>query len=214
MRKKLIRMSLLAWSLVLSGGCVAGMTPEEVTEAFWKGVREQDETAISRFVTSASKASLSNRGSPGQLLPIGEVTLGRTVIDQDRAWIDTTVVVQEDRPFHLPLQTTLKQENLEWKVDYDATVSTLRPDSDLGRALGQISILSRQFTDQLHRSLEQAQQALPEIEREIGRVEDQLRRQLPELRQRLDEFMRQLEEALGGHPAPVPATPPPRTREI
>jgi len=194
-------------------GCAASLSPMEVSEGFWKGIKEKDNAAVSRYVTAASQVALKQQDPARNILPIKQFTLGRTVIEGDHAWIDTTVEVADDRPFHMSVQTVLQQENRQWKVDYNATVASITRNSDLGRVLGDIGKLSKQFTDQLNQSLDQAQKALPEIEREIGKIEGDLKQKLPELRQRMEELMRQLEESLGNKNRQETA-PPPRTREI
>jgi len=218
MHKKCTVTTCVFFLLLVAVGCAANPSPMEVSEGFWKGVKEKDAAAVSRYVTSESLESLEQQDPARKILPIKQVTLGRTVIEGERAWIDTTVEVADDAPFHLSVRTVLQQENRQWKVDYNATVASITNDSAVGRVLGDLSVLSRQFTDKLNQSLDQAQKALPEIEREIGKIESELRQSLPELRQRMEELMRQLEKALGNGKrpeTPPPGTPPPpRTREI
>ena len=215
MRNKYIGITCTVFLLVMVGsGCAANPSPLEVSDGFWKGVKDKDTAAVSRYVTTGSLESLKRQDPARNILPIKQVTLGRTVIDGERAWIDTTVEVADDKPFHLSVQTVLQQENRQWKVDYNATVASITNDSDVGRVLGDISALSKHFTDKLNQSLDQAQKALPEIEREIGKIEGNLRQKLPELRQHMEELMRQLDEALGNKTRPESPPPPPRTREI
>lgn len=213
MHKKCTGITCVFSLLLVAVGCAANPSPMEVSEGFWKGVKEKDAAAVSRYVTSASQESLKRQDPASNILPIKQVTLGRTVIEGERAWIDTTVEVADEKPFQLSVRTVLQQENQQWKVDYNATVASLTSDSAVGRVLGDLSALSRQFTDKLNQSLEQAQKVLPEIEREIGKIESELRQSLPELRQRMEELMRQLEKALGDRKEPG-SPPPPRTREI
>lgn len=205
--------SILLTVVFYTTGCMTNMSPLEVSDGFWQGIKNRDTAAVSRYVTSASRESFKQQDPARSILPIKQVTLGRTVIEGERAWIDTTVEVAGDKPFHMSVRTVLQQEDRQWKVDYNATVASITNDSDLGRALDDISKLSKQFTDKLNQSLDQAQKALPEIEREIGKIESELRQKLPELRQHMEELMRQLEEALGNKSRPE-TPPPPRTREI
>jgi len=213
MRNIYIGITCMVFLLVTGPGCAANLSPMEVSDGFWKGVKEKDTATVSRYVTSESLESLKQQDPAKNILPIKQVTLGRTVIEGERAWIDTTVEVAGEEPLHMSVRTVLQQEDQQWKVDYNATVASISNDSDLGRALDDISKLSKQFTDKLNQSLDQAQKALPEIEREIGKIESELRQKLPELRQHMEELMRQLEEALGNKRRPE-SPPPPRTREI
>lgn len=217
MHNKCIEMAVVIFSLVLSAGCAASLSPMEVSEGFWKGIRENDVTAVSSYVTTDSREFLEKQDLASAILPVREFNLGRTTIEGERAWIDTTVEIAGDRPFHMSLQTVLQQENRKWKVDYNATVATIRHDSDMGRTLSDISALSRQFADKLNQSLDQVQKALPQIEKEIGRLESDLKQRLPELRQHMEELAKQLEQALGNkgqQPPDMPPPPPPHTREI
>jgi hypothetical protein len=203
--------------MVYSAGCAAHLSPVEVCEGFWQGIKDRDAAAVARHVTSSSLPSLKLRNSPADILTINKVSLGRTVIDGDQAWVDTQVELAADDPFQLPLKTVLQQENQQWKVDYDATVSPITRGGSVALVIGGLSDLSRQFADELDRSLEEIQRTLPQIQEEIGRAEEELKEKLPVLRQRIDAIMRQLEDALGNQGTPQPpsrSAPHPGTREI
>ena len=190
------------------GGCMTNLSPQEVSERFWSAVRDRDVAAARQYVSSRDQLP---EDLAEDVLPINEFTLGRIVIDGDRAWVDTRVVIAGEKPFTMPLKTVLLQVNGQWKVDYESTVAPVSRDSELARVVGSLANLSKQFTDELDRSLDEIQRALPEIQREIGKIEGELREKLPELRQRVDEFLRQLEEALGDKSG---KRPPEGTTEI
>ncbi|MBI4006432.1 MAG: hypothetical protein HY356_07150 [Gammaproteobacteria bacterium] len=185
--------TFLIFNLVLYG-CAANLTPIEVSERFWTAVQNKDVRAVRNYVSSAS---LDKKDLTENILPIGEVSLGRTVIDGEQAWVDTTVAISGDDPFKLPLKTVLLQENKQWKVDYDATVASVSSSGAVARVMGNLTDLSRQFADGLDRSLTEIQKTLPQVQKEIGKIEENLRERIPELRQRMEEIMKQLEEALG-----------------
>ncbi|HSR62587.1 MAG TPA: hypothetical protein VLN56_04195 [Gammaproteobacteria bacterium] len=194
--------------VLLASGCAAKLTPMQVSEKFWEAVKNKDTNAARHFVTEDAR----NRDLTENILPLEEVTLGRTVIDGEQAWVDTTVVISADKPFTLPLKTVLLQENERWKVDYDATVASVSKGSHAARVISGISDLSRQFTEELNRSMDDIQRSLPQLQKELEKLENNLREKLPELRQQMQEFLRQLEEALGQD---KPAEPPPSsTTEI
>jgi len=174
-------------------GCAANLSPIEVSGHFWTAVQNKDAGAARDYVSSGS---LDRKDLTENILPFDKVTLGRTVIDGEQAWVDTTVVISGDNPFTLPLKTVLLQENRQWKVDYDATVASVSSTSSVARVMGNLTDLSKQFADGLDRSLAEIQKTIPEIQKEIESIEEDLREKLPELRQRMEEFMKQLEEAL------------------
>ena len=76
-------------------------------------------TAIVKYST---KDSLTGEELSENILPLDEIILGKTVIDGDSAWVDTTVTISGDKPYTLPIKTVLIRENKQWKVDYEATM--------------------------------------------------------------------------------------------
>jgi chromosome segregation ATPase len=130
-------------------------------------------------------------------LPLDEISLGKTIIDGEQAWVDTEVVIAGDDSFRLPLKTVLLKENKQWKVDYNATMHSISRGSSVARVLGSIANLSEKFSNELNRSLDEIQKIIPEVEEEIGKIEENISKKLPELRKRIEEILQQLEEALG-----------------
>jgi gas vesicle protein len=179
------------YSLILTG-CVANLTPIEVSERFWSAVKDKNSKEVKKYIATGT---LSDDVSEN-LLSLDDVYLGRTVIDVERAWVDTTVVISGDDSFELPLETILLKEDDQWKVDYNTTVATLSRSSTVARVMGSIADLSGQFADELDRSLEEIQKAIPEVQKEIERIEESVKYHLPELQQKMDEFLQQLEETL------------------
>jgi hypothetical protein len=199
--------AVLVISLAMPG-CAANLTPIEVSQYFWTAVQNRDNQAIRKYISSASP---KDNDLTAYILPVSSFALGRTVIDKEQAWVDTTVEIAGEEPFSLPIKTVLLQENRQWKVDYTATVASISSSSNVARILGSLNDLGIQFADKLNRSLGEIQKTLPEVQKELEKIEESMKQKLPELQQRMEEFMRQLEEALGNKPG---SQPPPRTREI
>ena len=196
--------------LVLSAGCVANLTPIQVSEKFWTAIKNRDAGAARLFIADGTA---STDDITGNILPLNDIALGRTVIDGDQAWVDTDVEIAADKPFNLSLKTVLLRKDERWKVDYDSTVASISSDSNVARVIGKLSEFSGEFSRELDRSLEEMQRALPQIKKELGDIEENMKKSLPEIRQQLDEFIRQLEEALGKDKEE--SSPPPRSpREI
>ncbi len=205
---KIFYFPLLLTIITLITGCAANLTPIEVSDQFWSAVKSKDNRSIKKYIVAGT-------GNPddslADLLDIKNYTLGRTVMDQNQAWVDTTVEISGTDSFDVPIKTVLLQENNQWKVDYAATVAPISGSSDIARVLGSLNDLGIQFADKLNHSLGEMQKALPEVQREIEKIEETMKQKLPELQQRMDELMQQLEEALGNQ---HPSRPVPRSREI
>ncbi len=184
---------LLVAGLIISG-CAASLTPIEVSERFWTAVKNKDANNIRKYISSNSQ---NENVLSRDILPLDEISLGKTIIDGEEAWVDTNVIISGDDPFIVPLKTVLLQENNLWKVDYDKTVASLSGGSSVARVMSRIADLSAQFTDELNHSIDDIQEAIPKIQREIEIIEENVKEQLPVLRERMEEFMKQLEEALG-----------------
>lgn len=183
--------------LLLLTACSEPKTPTEVSGVFWKAVKEQDEDRVRRLATAASAASIADAEG---VLPLGEVTLGRTVIDKDRAWVDTTVEVLADKPVRIPLRTELVMEQGEWRVDYDATVAMLRNGGEVAQVFSEIRRLTDRFSDEAETVIDEVQRALPEVRRELETLEERLRTRLPELQRQLEDLGRELERSIKRKP--------------
>ena len=193
-------------------GCAANLSPMEVSDKFWTAVKNGNGQVASGYVTSGSLESLKNQDLEQDILPINNVSFGKTVIDGEQAWVDTDVEIAGNDPFTLPLKTVLLMENRQWKIDYDKTVASVSKTSSVARVLGELNIIGEQFNEKLNQSLDEIERTLPQVQKEIEKIEDNMREKLPELKQRLEEFMRQLEEALGG--SKKETQPSPRAKEI
>lgn len=190
-------------------GCATNLTPMEVSDQFWTAVKNGDDQSIKKYILKrpGNNAELSD-----DILPINNYSLGRTVIDKEQAWIDTTVEIAADDPVSIPIKTVLQKQENQWKVDYAATIAPLSNSSDIARLLGNLNDLGMQFTDKLNQSLGELQRNLPDIQKQLEKIEENMKQKLPELQQRMDELMRQLEEALGNKKQRQ--APPSGTREI
>ena len=192
-------------------GCAANLSPMEVSDKFWTAVKNRDGQTAAGYVTSGSLESLKKQDLDQDILPINNVSFGKTVIDGEQAWVDTDVEIAGNDPFTLPLKTILLMENRQWRIDYDKTVASVSKSSSVARVLGELNNIGDQFNEKLNRSLDEIERTLPQVQKEIEKIEDNMREKLPELRQRLEEFMRQLEDALGGKKE---TQPQPGTKEI
>ena len=194
MKAAFLNLSYYLIVLFMLSGCAASLTPMQVSEKFWVAIQNGDGASARKYI---AEGTIKSEDATENILPVNTFSLGRTVIDENNAWIDTSVEIAGDRPFSMSLKTVLLKNNNGWLVDYDQTVASISRGGSVARVIGSLSELGDEFYDKLDRSLDEIERSLPEIQKEIETVEENIKQKLPELQRRLDEFMRQLEEALG-----------------
>ncbi|MEX2481821.1 MAG: hypothetical protein WD928_13265 [Gammaproteobacteria bacterium] len=206
---------LLQYALPLMLGiflaaCAAPLTPEQVTDRFWRAVVAQQPMKIARYVTARDRARLDR---DSEILPVENYELGRIVIDGSTANVTTRVTLAGDTPVTIAVDTRLVQEESAWLVDYQTTVENLSAQGELARVIAQIGAIGETVQRGIDQSAEDMKKALPAIERELARIEEAIRQRVPELRSRLEAFAKQLEEALKRPPTddapPESVEPPP-----
>ncbi|MCK5667834.1 MAG: hypothetical protein KAI15_02020, partial [Gammaproteobacteria bacterium] len=167
--------------------------PIDVSEGFWRAVKNKDVNAIVKYST---KDSLTGEELSENILPLDEIILGKTVIDGDSAWVDTTVTISGDKPYTLPIKTVLIRENKQWKVDYQATMKWVSKGSSVYSVISGIKNMTQELAEELNQSMEDIQKAIPEIKQEVERIEESLMEHVPELKKQVEEFVEDLEEAI------------------
>lgn len=187
--------------ILLLGGCGNRLSPLEVSERFWTAVQQGDTQAMQRHIASATAAE---QASAEDILPVTGVEFGRTVIDGERASVETTLTLGDSYPYRLPIKTQLLQEKQVWKVDYDATVAVIHHDGRAAVLLDTIQRINEALSRQLQESLVELEGLMPLLQRELAILEQSLKDSLPELRRQLEEALRELEKSL-----PVPRQEPP-----
>lgn len=173
--------------------CNEGLYPIDVAEGFWRAVKNKDTKAIQKYSTNNS---LKEDELSENILPLDEITLGKTVIDGDSAWVDTTVTISGDKPFTIPLRTELIRENKRWKVDYNATIKLVSQGSAVSNVINSIRNMSKDLADELNQSIEEMQKAIPEVVEEVEKIEESLLEHVPELKKQIEEFIRDLKDAI------------------
>jgi len=197
--------------VVFTAACAQNLTPQDVAGRFWAAIEQGDAHAVKRYVTAADAAALE---SLDDVLPITHSVLKRTVIEDDSAFIDTTVTVEGDRPLDFPLKTYLVLEDKHWKVDYERTISSVASAGKLAVIIDKVHEFSMALHKGIDRSVRELEQTLPQIEQELSRIEDQIKQHVPELRKRLENFTRELEEAMKFPPKPEETADPEATIAI
>lgn len=202
-RQSIARAVIVILGLMWAAACQEKMTPTEVAQAFWSAVQARDVDAVRALVANGAAQGVE----PDRILPISGFSLGRTVIDGNRATVDTQVRLAGDHPIDVSIETRLLNEHGVWKVDYAATVASVSDGGQLAGVLAEIRRLGRQFSGEMDRSLDELQRSLPQIEREIRALEEAFRSQIPELHRQLEEFAREMDKALKEPPRQPPAPP-------
>lgn len=191
---------------LLAAGCQEQLGPQQVAERFWSAVAARDAAAARALVTAASRDAVA---LDGEVLPVGDVELGRIVIEGDTARIDTAATVLGDEPLRVPLVTHLQREGERWRVDYRRTVEVLSNDSDIGRAIAKLRELNNRLAAGLDQSMAELEKRLPEIEREARRFKQELAEKLPGMRAELEALAKRLQQALEEALRPLAPQAPP-----
>jgi len=192
-RKTTFKLMFLSLIYLFITGCDEGLYPIDVSEGFWRAVKDKDITAIEKYST---EDSLTGDELSENILPLDEIILGKTVIDGDEAWVDTTVTISADKPYSLPIKTVLIRENKQWKVDYQATMKWVSKGSSVYSVINGIKNMTDELAAELSQSMEDIQKAIPEIKKEVERIEESLLEHVPELKKQVEEFVKDLEEAI------------------
>lgn len=185
---------LLLILLVMSvAGCNQGLYPAERAEIFWRAIQAQDTDKLRKSITAKSR---QQNDLIKNILPVGQVSLGKTVIDGDHAWVDTTIEIKAEKSFSIPLKTILLKEKGLWMVDYEDTVATLSSASELASVMGSIHELGEQVAKQFNEALDVLKKNIPQVQHELKKLEEHIKSQIPELKESLENLAKQLEEAL------------------
>ncbi len=185
-------------------GCTQQLTPHDVAERFWRAAISEHSAKIKRYVLAKDRASLD---SESKLLPIADFSLGRIVIDGDASTIDTSVTLDSDQPVTINIDTRLRFEEDQWRVDYAATANEISRHGQLAGVIDQIATIGDALKEGIDKSVDELNRAMPTIERELRRLESEFKQKLPELRQELRNFSKQIDEALKQPKTPAPLTP-------
>ena len=194
-QKIVFKLIFLSFICLLNTACEESLYPIDVSEKFWRAVKDKDVKTIQKYSTGDS---LTKEDLDENILPLDEIILGRTVIDGDNSWVDTTVTISGDKPLTLPLRTVLIRENNQWEVDYDETIKLVSKGSSVSRIISSIRNMREDLTKELNQSMEDIQNAIPEVKEEIEKIEESLLEHVPELKKQIEDFVKDLKEAIKG----------------
>lgn len=195
---------LSALFIISISGCYAEKPPQEVTQKFWRAIVVQDIENARKYTTKATRG-LVDVPSTAQFRS-ATITFDKITIYNNTTAIETNLQVYKNdtETTVIPLQTILKQEDGEWKVDYQETrESIVHPDtvSDIAKDLQK---LGKKLSDHMDEALEEVRQKIPEYEeklRKLGvaasrKMEEAVQRQLSEIKKGIEELGNILDEVL------------------
>lgn len=187
--------------ILLAGGCVNALPPQDVADRYWRSVVTRHPDKLKRYVCAAEQGLLADAAA---LPPVTRYALGTIVIEDDRARIETRVVLDGPEALEIPLTTQLLRDNDRWCVEHRTTVSAITSERELAEVMRQIEAIGETLKHGIDRSVDDLKNALPRVEEEIARFESEFKQRLPELREKIEEFRKRFEESIEKRPAEPP----------
>lgn len=168
--------------------------PADVTDAFWNAVAERDVDAA-RALTNGS-GDVEPQLDLLFELDVAGGRAGRTVIEDDRAEVETALDIQAPSAATLPARTHLALEREGWRVDLAATLRSLTSDRGLAAMLDSLQEFQGELEGGIDRTLDWLERALPLLAMELDGIRDDVETKWPEIRDRLEALARELERSL------------------
>lgn len=187
---------ILVLPLLLSA-CFGPKTPQEVTQAFWKAVLNNDAKDVVQFSTLANT---KNYDAFSKKWTDFHAEWGRVVIEQKQASVVSNLIApansdQEDRKFI----TYLVKQNGKWMVDYNRTKLSVNG-GVLGDLFGQLNQLGNQLGKQLDSSADKFRQEMDRMSKELEQMaksfNDQASKSLNDYAEQLQNKLKQLEDSI------------------
>lgn len=206
---KYVLFPFLVFSVLMATGCSRPESPQEVSEAFWQAVLEEDAEAAADYSTLVDEAAFDGFEQQWQNVSI---EWGRVVIDDNLARVTTTLSGLEGQNEATESLTYLVRKGDDWLVDYYRTGDALKQGPVWGSLVGQLERLGE---DLKSRWANQSDEMAVELER-LGRELQQQAQSMNEdmsalaeeygdqLSQHLEELSESLREALKSTPSATP----------
>jgi len=208
MRMNLLRLVLMACAALLLSACMGPKTPQDVAEAFWQAVIDDDTRRVVRYSTLTDAQAYDGfaRDWTGY-----RPAWGRVVIEGDRASIASEFskaggTAQDCREF----VTYLVRQDDRWRVDYARTADSVRGDV-ISNLLGKLSELGSEISKQWEASTRELDAEVARMTEEfealadllgarasesIDKYADVLRQHLEELQESIDRALREKDDEL------------------
>lgn len=183
-------------TITFMSGCYTDKPPQEVARHFWEAIKIQDMENARKYATTSTRTLIDT--SNGQFKD-AVVTFGRIIIDGDSTTIETMVRVQKKgTETHIPLQTILKQEHGEWRVDYAQTKETIKEDDAFSDIAKKLEALGGKLSERMDEALGEIKQKMPEYEEKMKKAGEAASKKLDEALQRYVTEIKKGMEKLGG----------------
>lgn len=191
-------------SIILLSGCYTEKPPQEAAQNFWDAIKMQDIENTRKYATTETRDLID--ASQGQFRD-ANVTFGKIIINGDTTTIETTLLMRKNgTETTIPLQTILKQENGEWRVDYQQTRQSIKEtETDaLPDISKDIQELGKKLSDRMDEALGELKQKIPEYEEKLKKLsetaskklEEAWQRQVAEIKKGIEELGKVLDEVL------------------
>lgn len=202
MMRNVFKLAAVWLSLFLLTACSGPETPQEVTEAFWQAVMEDDADGVARYSTMATPAEYPQLEADWSA---ASLALGRTVIEEREATVVTVFKGIEgagDEGREVATYLVLRDE--QWKVDYQPTADAFAARSALQKFVGELGRLSDQIKSSFSRSSDALAERMDDMASEMRALSDSataeasaaLEEYSERLRKHIEELTESLEEAL------------------
>ncbi len=190
MKTKILRYLGLPMTVLLLSACMGPQTPQEVTQAFWEAVINDNAAEAAEYST-LSDAKAYDRFSKDWT---GfQPSWGKLVIDGDRASVASRFRSpadsgMDDREF----TTHLVRRHDSWLVDYERTGNELRGGL-LGDLFGKLSQLGNDFSKQFESSAQDLNNEMERMAKELEAMSDSFSQ---EAEQEIDQYAESLRKSI------------------
>ena len=163
MSQSLFRCLFAVIALLVLAGCSKPETPQQVAEAFWQAVAENDADAVAELSTLSSPDDFDGFRKDWTGI---EPSYGRVVIDEREATVVTRLPPEYGKEGeHQELITFLIKEAETWQVDYDRTEDALLRPSMFGNLMGELNKLGEKLSSSFSSSSDDIEASMNEFAR-------------------------------------------------
>lgn len=183
-------------TITFISGCYSDNPPQETAQYFWDAMKVQDVENGRKYATTSTRTLID---TSDEQFKDAVVTFGKIIIDGDITTIDTSVRLQKHgTETTIPLQTILKKEDGEWRVDYAQTKETIKEDDTFSDIAKKLEALGGKLSERMDEAFGEIKQKMPEYEEKMKQVGEAASKKLDEALQRYVTEIKKGIEKLGG----------------
>lgn len=195
--KTLTRLSLLIVAAFLLSACLPPKTPQEVTEAFWGAVINND---AQNAVEYSTLTDVKDYDGFSKVWTGFKPSWGKVIIDGDEASIVSSFASPENSGMdNREFTTYLVRRDETWKVDYSRTRDSVNGGA-LGSLFGALSRLGNDLSKQFESSANDFREEMDRMSKELEARSEELGKQSAESINKFAEELRknikELEESI------------------